>query len=101
LTDGERGVTIFYVSSNGSTHEPEWRERAACLPYPAVLFFGLDDSENPAERHGREEKAKAICAECEVREECLAYALSTREPYGIWGGLTELERKSRLTGRAS
>ncbi|MDQ3940501.1 MAG: WhiB family transcriptional regulator [Actinomycetota bacterium] len=81
--------------------EAEWRERAACLPYPALLFFGVDDNEGPVERHAREEEAKAICAICEVRPECLAYALATRETYGIWGGLTELERKARLQGRAS
>lgn len=81
--------------------ELEWRERAACLDYPAVLFFGLDDTESPAERRAREDEAKLICATCEVRRECLEYALATKEPYGIWGGLTELERKARLQGRAS
>ena len=81
--------------------EAEWREHAACLPYPAILFFGMDDNEGPAERHQREEEAKAICTGCIVRTECLDYALTTREAYGIWGGLTELERKARLQGRAS
>jgi WhiB family redox-sensing transcriptional regulator len=81
--------------------EAEWRERAACLPYPAILFFGVDDNEGAAERHVREEEAKEICARCAVQSECLEYALSTREPYGIWGGLTELERKSRLQGRSN
>ena len=81
--------------------ELEWRERAACLAYPAILFFGVDDAETPAERRVREDEAKRICATCEVRDECLDYALATKEPYGIWGGLTELERKARLHGRAS
>ena len=76
-----------------------WRERASCLAHPAVLFFGLDDSEPPAERRAREDQAKKVCAECSVRSECLDYALTTREPYGIWGGLTELERKTRLRSR--
>ena len=79
----------------------EWRERAACLEYPAVLFFGLDDTEGPVERRAREEKAKRVCMSCEVRRECLEYALATREPYGIWGGLTEIERKARLRARAT
>ncbi|MBW3594720.1 MAG: WhiB family transcriptional regulator [Actinobacteria bacterium] len=81
--------------------ETEWREQAACLPYPAILFFGMDDNEGAAERHAREEEAKEICTHCVVRAECLDYALATREAYGIWGGLTELERKARLQGRAS
>ena len=79
--------------------EGTWRERAACLNYPAVLFFGMDDSESSAERRNREENAKRICLGCEVRAECLEYALSTREPYGIWGGLTEIERRARLHAR--
>lgn len=81
--------------------EAEWRLRAACLKYPAVLFFGLDDSETPVERRAREDRAKEICAQCEVRQECLDYALATKEPYGIWGGLTEIERKGRVRGRLS
>ena len=81
--------------------ELEWREQASCLDYPAVLFFGVDDSETPAERRIREDEAKRICSTCEVRTECLEYALQTKEPYGIWGGLTELERKAHQHGRAS
>jgi WhiB family transcriptional regulator, redox-sensing transcriptional regulator len=75
-----------------------WREQASCLNHPGVLFFGLDDNETAIERRGREEQAKRICARCTVRGECLDYALSVREPYGIWGGLTELERRARLRG---
>jgi WhiB family redox-sensing transcriptional regulator len=81
--------------------DEEWRERAACLPLPAVLFFGVDDAETPVERRAREERAKQICFECPVQAECLEYALTTREQYGIWGGLTEIERKARLRARAS
>jgi WhiB family redox-sensing transcriptional regulator len=71
-----------------------WRENAACLAYPAVVFFGVDDTEAPAERRAREEQAKRICFTCGVRQECLEYALATKEPYGIWGGLTEIERRA-------
>jgi WhiB family redox-sensing transcriptional regulator len=76
--------------------DTQWRERAACLHYPAVLFFGQDDSESPADRRARETRAKRICSTCSVRSECLDYALKTKEAYGIWGGLTELERKAKL-----
>lgn len=87
--------------ANNPSDELEWRERAACLPYPSVLFFGLDDNEAPADRRAREDQAKSICETCVVKQECLEYALTMREPYGIWGGLTEVERKARLRGRAS
>jgi WhiB family transcriptional regulator, redox-sensing transcriptional regulator len=79
--------------------ETEWRDRASCLEHPALLFFGLDDSEPPAERRVREDAAKRICRGCVVRAECLEYALVAKEPYGIWGGLTEVERRARLRKR--
>jgi WhiB family transcriptional regulator, redox-sensing transcriptional regulator len=83
------------------TEQAAWREQAACLAYPGVLFFGLDDSETPVERRYREEEAKRVCLACEVRQECLEYALATREPYGIWGGLTEIERRAQLHRRSN
>jgi WhiB family transcriptional regulator, redox-sensing transcriptional regulator len=81
--------------------DPTWREDAACLQSAAVLFFGVDDTESQAERRIREERAKSVCSTCCVRQECLEYALGTKEPYGIWGGLTELERRARLHGRVN
>jgi WhiB family transcriptional regulator, redox-sensing transcriptional regulator len=79
--------------------ETEWRERAGCREHPPILFFGADDSEPQAERRIREDEAKQVCARCLVRLECLDYALSTREAYGIWGGLTEVERRAQLRKR--
>jgi WhiB family transcriptional regulator, redox-sensing transcriptional regulator len=87
------------TDGRGLGKEIAWREEAACLRYPGILFFGQEDSESAAERRAREEEAKQICAACSVRRQCLEYALRTREPYGIWGGLTEIERRSRLSGR--
>ena len=77
-----------------------WRERAACLPYPSELFFGFEDVESPAEKHEREMQAKSICASCEVKIQCLEYSLAAREGYGIWGGMTELERRAYRRSRA-
>ena len=50
-------------------------------------------------RQQREAKAKAICARCPVRDACLAYALDTGEAFGVWGGLTEDERRAMLRQR--
>jgi len=50
-----------------------------------MLFFG-PDCERPAEREIRERKAKAICALCPLRAECLEYAVRHPVRYGIWGG---------------
>jgi WhiB family redox-sensing transcriptional regulator len=69
----------------------DWRFQAACRGRPTTLFFG-PSAERPKARRQREAAAKAICARCQVRELCAAYAFAYQERYGIWGGLTERER---------
>jgi WhiB family redox-sensing transcriptional regulator len=78
----------------------EWQTKALCRGADANLFFAPHQMENKEERDAREAQAKAVCARCPVREQCLAFALATREPYGIWGGLNELERRRLLARRA-
>jgi WhiB family redox-sensing transcriptional regulator len=73
-----------------------WQLRASCRGPESVLFFPPTTSERREEREVRERRAKSICASCEVRRECRDYALSIREPHGIWGGLNELERRNLL-----
>ena len=73
-----------------------WQWRAACRGEDSALFFAPNHPEPKEERAKREREAKAICAVCPVRIECLEYAVRIREPHGIWGGLNELERR-RLT----
>ena len=75
-----------------------WQDDAACRGEDLVLFFGPDGERQP-ERDIRERKAKAICAQCPVRAECLDYALSRPEKYGTWGGLNEDERASERRRR--
>ena len=63
-----------------------WREAAACLDMTDVGFFpGPEDL-------GGVSRAKAVCASCPVAGECLSFAIETRQPDGIWGGLTPKER---------
>jgi len=70
-----------------TTRTPEWMADAACRGASPKGF-------HPGPHSAREQaEAKEICAGCPVREECLDYALSRPEPYGIWGGLNERERK--------
>jgi WhiB family redox-sensing transcriptional regulator len=71
---------------------------AACKGADTDLFFG-PDAEFVTARQQREATAKAICAGCPVRDACLAYALDTREAYGIWGGMNEDERRALLRQR--
>jgi len=70
-----------------------WQARAACRGPHASVFFPPPQFERKDEKLAREEQAKAICATCPVREPCLAYALRIREPHGIWGGMSEAERR--------
>lgn len=76
----------------------EWQLRAACRGLDSALFFH-PDGERGAARADRENGAKAICAACPVVRQCRAHALIVREPYGIWGGLTEAERDHLQGGR--
>ena len=69
-----------------------WQSRAVCGGARAWLFFGPDGETEP-ERRIRERQAKAVCAACLVRAECLDYALEHHMRNGIWGGLTEDERR--------
>jgi len=62
-----------------------WQDRANCLGVDPDLFF--------PERGASTREAKEVCRGCEVRMECLEYALRIREPHGVWGGLNELERR--------
>jgi WhiB family redox-sensing transcriptional regulator len=71
---------------------------AACKGADLALFFG-PDSEFVTARQQREAKAKAICARCPVKAECLEYALDARETFGVWGGTTEDERRALLRRR--
>jgi WhiB family redox-sensing transcriptional regulator len=77
-----------------------WQQKAACRGPHAEVFFPPATAEPKEERLAREARAKAICATCVVRRDCLDYALKIREPHGIWGGLTELERKALLEREA-
>lgn len=64
-----------------------------------MVFFPPSQFEPKDDKLERESRAKAICAQCPVREPCLRYALRIREPHGIWGGLNETERNELLAAR--
>jgi len=70
-----------------------WQLKAACLEAEPDLFFP-EEGESSA-------PAKRICAQCLVRTECLDYALTKREPYGVFGGLSEGERTRLLSRHAA
>jgi WhiB family redox-sensing transcriptional regulator len=71
-------------ASNDSV-ELGWQERALCAETDPEAFF--------PEKGGSTREAKRVCLSCEVRTECLEYALAHDERFGIWGGLSERERR--------
>ena len=75
--------------------ELEWSNQAACLSAEPVQFFPVGTADAAA---GETASAKLVCAGCEVQVECRDYALETRQPFGVWGGLDEQERRAMLAG---
>lgn len=84
---GERQSTWNLFDSHD---QPDWQERALCAQTDPEAFF--------PEKGGSTREAKRICAGCEVRAECLEYALAFDERFGIWGGLSERERRRLKRG---
>ncbi len=79
----------------GIVHET-WHLRASCRGPESSFFFPPSIAERREEREAREAKAKGICRQCIVQRDCLEFALRVHEPHGIWGGLTEAERRRLL-----
>ena len=69
----------------------EWQLLGSCRGEDTSLFFHPEGERGPS-RVNRELAAKAICASCPVVDACAAHALASREPYGVWGGMSEAER---------
>ncbi len=76
----------------------EWQLRGACRGADSSLFFHPEGERGPA-RAAREAAAKAVCMRCPVVVPCQRHALASREPYGVWGGMSESEREAALAGR--
>lgn len=70
--------------------ELDWMAHAACAGCDPELFFPEKGGVSAHECRA----AKAVCAECDVKAECLEYALTAGEHHGVWGGLTVRERRS-------
>jgi hypothetical protein len=83
----------------------DWTDDAECRHYPYEVFFPIiieegvewiDDGtiwEAFGDTSSYYNEARDICQVCPVRDECLAYALANKERYGMWGGLTPIERR--------
>ena len=85
-------ITFLYVRIKIST----WQYNALCRQHSSNLFFPPATFEKKEDREKREAKAKAVCNGCPVKVNCLEEAKEIEEPFGIWGGLNEVERKRNL-----
>jgi WhiB family transcriptional regulator, redox-sensing transcriptional regulator len=87
-----RGGVLVDIASLCDRQEREWQSRANCMGVDPDLFF--------PERGASTREAKEVCRGCVVREDCLEYALANGEKFGIWGGLSERERRRLRRQRA-
>lgn len=87
-----RDLTVELPDFLADLEERRWQARANCLGVDPDLFF--------PERGASTREAKGVCAGCEVRVECLEYALRNSEKFGIWGGMSERERRRIRRARA-
>jgi WhiB family redox-sensing transcriptional regulator len=85
-------VTALSLKIAVEPEERGWQEGANCLGVDPDLFF--------PERGASTKEAKGVCAGCVVRAECLEYALQHGEKFGIWGGMSERERRRIRRERA-
>lgn len=85
-------TTLILAADGGETEEESWQELALCAQTDPEAFF--------PEKGGSTREAKRICTGCEVKAECLEYALANDERFGIWGGLSERERRRLKKGDA-
>lgn len=90
VTGAEDMYDTFARGGRMMTEAEQWQERALCAQTDPEAFF--------PEKGGSTREAKRICLGCEVRDECLEYALANDERFGIWGGLSERERRRLKRG---
>nr|WP_029202665.1 WhiB family transcriptional regulator [Ornithinimicrobium pekingense] len=77
----------------------EWQFRGLCRTTNPETFFHPEGERGPS-RRWRDQRAVAICEACPVIRECREHALRVREPYGVWGGMTEEEREQYYAAEA-
>ncbi|XTP38437.1 WhiB family transcriptional regulator (plasmid) [Mycobacterium sp. TJFP1] len=75
-----------------------WQLAARCRGEDSSVFF-TPDGERGSARKRRHDRAKAICSQCPVIGACRAHAMKYREPYGVWGGMSEDDRANCVRPR--
>lgn len=83
---------MSFIGTATTDEDGSWQDNANCLGVDPDLFF--------PERGASTREAKEVCRACIVRVECLEYALANGEKFGIWGGMSERERRRIRRARA-
>ncbi|SKF33577.1 transcription factor WhiB [Mycobacteroides abscessus subsp. massiliense] len=73
-------------AATAQTRDSSWRQRGVCAQVGGDLFF--------PEKGGTTREVKRLCQGCDVQDECLEWALAHDERFGVWGGLSERERRA-------
>ena len=89
---GGKELTVEIVELMSGMEDRGWQARANCMGVDPDLFF--------PERGASTREAKEVCRGCVAREDCLEYALDNGEKFGIWGGMSERERRRLRRARA-
>jgi WhiB family redox-sensing transcriptional regulator len=71
----------------------KWQYDGSCRREDPATFFHPEGERGPS-RRDRDSAATAVCLTCPVLQECREHALRVREPYGVWGGMTESQREA-------
>ncbi|OUS97100.1 transcriptional regulator [Rhodococcus sp. NCIMB 12038] len=98
--DTAKGLSVPTDTPAVAGRNLSWQARAACRGNDLAVFFA-PDAERGNARARREAQARQICLPCPVLEQCRDHALTMGEPYGVWGGMTETDRRrhtKRLRG---
>ena len=91
---GEMNVALTWIRTHDWDAQ-EWRDRAACRDTTPELFFPIGTTGGALDQI---DAAKRVCGQCPVTHECLEFALGTNQESGVWGGLTEEERRRLRKG---
>lgn len=91
-------MTTRRQTPNPIVEDWEWQYEGACRNYDTEMFFH-PDGERGRSRRDRVKAAKSVCRSCPVLTQCRIHALALREPYGVWGGMSEEERRAEVRRR--
>jgi WhiB family redox-sensing transcriptional regulator len=88
---------VNYVKAP-SADQVIWQMKGLCSSgdYDPELWAAQVEGERVTAKHQRHKQAQQICTECPVRRTCAEWALQSGEQYGVWGGLTESDRRAAL-----